>query len=144
VNSPSGPRSNASEIGSPLALFSLKSRIAAAENLAEMLEFQGIRVSSIQFGPLAQYPTGPSPVSHSTNRYVKHCSACSSLITPTGRGTFRSLLVHALGFNSLISSNDLPKDWQEPFSLLAQKLSRQLTVQDNLLLSVLHRIVQSR
>lgn len=55
----------ASEIGSPLALFSLKARTAAAENLAEMLEFQGIRVSSIQFGPLAQY----SPVNH---RYVKH------------------------------------------------------------------------
>jgi hypothetical protein len=53
----------------------MKSRTAAAENLAEMLEFQGIRVSSIQFGPLAQYST----VSHSINRYVKHSSACLSL-----------------------------------------------------------------
>jgi hypothetical protein len=61
----------------------------------------------------------------------------------TGRGASRDLLVHAL-FNSLISSNDLPKDWQESFSLLAQKISRQLTVQDDLLLSLLHRIVQSR
>jgi hypothetical protein len=54
----------------------MKSRTAAAEILAEMLEFQGIRVSSIQFGPLAQYSTGLSPVSHSINRYVKHSSAC--------------------------------------------------------------------
>ena len=54
-------------------------------------------------------------------------------------------MVHALlDFNSLISSTDLPKDWQESFNLLAQKISGQLTVQDNLLLSVLHRIVQSR
>ena len=48
------------------------------------------------------------------------------------------------GTTSQISSNDLPNDWQESFNQLAQKISRQLTVQDNLLLSVLHRIVQSR
>jgi hypothetical protein len=66
-------------IGSPLALFSLKSRTAAAENLAEMLEFQGIRVSSIQFGQLAQYSTAHSPVNHNVNRCVKHSSACLSL-----------------------------------------------------------------
>lgn len=47
-------------------------------------------------------------------------------------------------FDPLISSNDLQKGWQQSFDLLAQKISRQLTVQDNLLLSVLHRIVQSR
>ena len=62
----------------------------------------------------------------------------------TGRGAPRDLLVHALDFNSLISSNDLPKDWQESFSLLARKISRQLTVRDDLLLRVLHRIVRSR
>jgi hypothetical protein len=62
----------------------------------------------------------------------------------TGTGASRNLLVHVLDFNSLISSNDLPKDWQESFKLLAQKISRQLVVQDNLLRSVLHRIVQSR
>jgi len=147
VNSSSCPRSNACEIGSPLAFFSLKSRTAAAEDLAEMLEFKGIRVSSIQFGPLAQYSTGLSPVRHSINRYVKRSSTCLSLqkcAVFTGRGASHDLLVHALDFNSLISSNDLPKDWQESFSLLAQKISRQLTVQDDLLLSLLHRIVQSR
>jgi hypothetical protein len=73
------PSSNPSQIDSPLAFFSLKSRIAAAQNLAEMLEFQGIRVSSIQFGPLAQYSTQPPPVSHSINRYVMHSSASLSL-----------------------------------------------------------------
>lgn len=52
--------------------------------------------------------------------------------------------MHALDLNPLISSNDLPKDWRESFDLLARKISRQLTVQDNLILSVLHRIVQSR
>jgi hypothetical protein len=109
-----------------------------------MLEFQGIRVSSIQFGPLAHYSTRLSPVSHSINRYVEHSSACLSLQKFTGRGPSRDLLVHALDFSSLISSNDLPKDWQESFNLLAQKISRQLTVQDSILLSVLHRIVQSR
>lgn len=53
-------------------------------------------------------------------------------------------MVHALDFNSLISSNDPPKDWQESFNVLARKIYRQLAVQDDLLLSVLHRIVQSR
>lgn len=48
------------------------SRTAAAENLAEMLESEGIRVSSIRFGPMAaQYHTGRSPKSNSINRYVE-------------------------------------------------------------------------
>jgi len=47
------------------------SRTAAAENLAEMLEPQGIRVSSIHFGPSAQHSTGLSPESPSINRYVE-------------------------------------------------------------------------
>ena len=78
----------------------MKSRTAAAENLAEMLEFQGIRVSSIQFGPLAQYSTALPPVKP---RYVKHSSACLSLqkkVIYTGRVSC-DLLVHSLlAFNS--------------------------------------------
>ncbi|KAI0306543.1 hypothetical protein B0F90DRAFT_1690754 [Multifurca ochricompacta] len=49
---------------SPLALLSRASRTAAAENLAEILEFQGIRVSSIYFGPLAEHLGDESPESH--------------------------------------------------------------------------------
>jgi hypothetical protein len=105
------PRSNASEIGSPLAFLSLISRTAAAENLAEMLESQGIRVSSIHFGPLAQYSTRRSPESHSIKRN-RHFSR--------------------------------PFDWQGSFKVLTQKISRQLIVQDNLLFTVLHHVVQSR
>ena len=56
----------------------------------------------------------------------------------------RDLLVHELESNSHISSNDLPKDWQGSFNVLTQKISRQLMVQDSLLLTVLHRVVQSR
>jgi hypothetical protein len=44
----------------------------------------------------------------------------------------------------VISSNDLPKDWQGSFNTLIQKISRQLMVHDNLLLTALHRVVQSR
>ncbi len=67
-----GQESYTSEIGSPLASLSLKCRTAAAENLAEMLESQGIRVCSIHFGPLAQCSTGLSPPSSSIHRYVKY------------------------------------------------------------------------
>lgn len=55
------------EIGPPPEFLSLMSRKAAAENLAEMLESEGIRVSSIHYGPLAPYSTGLSPESHDTN-----------------------------------------------------------------------------
>ncbi|KAH9997245.1 hypothetical protein BJV77DRAFT_984134 [Russula vinacea] len=94
---------------SPLAFLSLITRTAAAETLAEMLESEGIRVSSIHFGPLAQYSTRCSPESHSIKRHFSR-----------------------------------PFDWQGSFKVLTQKISRQLIVQDNLLLTVLHRIVQSR
>ncbi len=139
-------KSDPFEIGSPLASFSLKGRSAAAENLAEMLESQGIRVSSIRFGPLAQYSTGRLPVSHGSNRYVERPLArrSSQSIIFTERGIFRDLLVHALDSNSRISSNYPPKDWQGSFNLLVQKISRQLIVQDSLLFGILHRIVQSR
>jgi hypothetical protein len=59
------------EIGPPPEFLSLMSRTAAAENLAEMLESEGIRVSSIHYGPLAPYSTGLSPESHSTDRNVE-------------------------------------------------------------------------
>lgn len=49
---------------SPLASLSLTNRTAAAQNLAEMLESEGIRVSSIYFGPLAQHSTGLLPGTH--------------------------------------------------------------------------------
>lgn len=134
------------KIGSPLAFLSLITRTAAAETLAEMLESEGIRVSSIHFGPLAQYSTRCSPESHSIKRYVEAFLPRLSLqsVAYTATGISRDLLVHAPGYNYLISSNDLPKDWQGSFKVLTQKISRQLIVQDNLLLTVLHRIVQSR
>ena len=47
------------------------SRTAAAENLAEMLESEGIRVSSIHYGPSVPHSTGFSPESHSTDRNVE-------------------------------------------------------------------------
>lgn len=62
------------ETGSPLTLLSLASRRAAAESLAELLESQGIRVSSIYSGPLAQCSSGPSSESQSIDRYVKFYS----------------------------------------------------------------------
>ncbi|KAI0302068.1 hypothetical protein BC826DRAFT_966114 [Russula brevipes] len=46
--------------------------------------------------------------------------------------------------SSIISSNDLPKDWQESLNALKQKISKKLTVQENLLLTVLRHVVQSR
>jgi hypothetical protein len=52
------------ETGSPLASLSLTSRTAATQTLAEMLECQGIRVSSIYFGPLAQHSVSLPPESH--------------------------------------------------------------------------------
>ncbi|KAI9510888.1 hypothetical protein F5148DRAFT_491859 [Russula earlei] len=95
--------------GSPLAFLSLKSRTAAAENLAEVLESQGIRVSSIRFGPLTHPSNGRPP--------------------------------ERRNFNQRFSR---PFDWQGSFEVLMQKISRQLTVQDNFLLTVLHRVVRSR
>ncbi|KAI0006063.1 hypothetical protein BJV74DRAFT_801921 [Russula compacta] len=96
--------------GSPLSFLSLMSRTTASKTLAEILEPQGIRVSSIYFGPLSQYSGKSSPTSHSIN------SRCFS----------RSF------------------DWQGSFGVLTQKISQQLMVQDNLLLTVLRRVVQSR
>src|SRR6266850_1474467 len=43
-----------------------------------------------------------------------------------------------------MSSDYPPKDWQGTFNVLTQKISRQLIVQDNLLLTVLRHVVQSR
>lgn len=57
--------------GTPLALLSLASRTATAENLANMLEFEGIRVSSIYFGPLAEDPMTRSPDGRGNDRYVR-------------------------------------------------------------------------
>jgi len=65
------PTSDTSETGSPLAFLSLKGRTAAAEHLAEILESQGIRVSSIHFGPSAQDFKGRSRKNHDLNRYVE-------------------------------------------------------------------------
>lgn len=52
----------------PLTLLSLASRTATAENLANMLEFEGIRVSSIYFGPLSESSMTMSPDGHSNDR----------------------------------------------------------------------------
>ena len=65
-------------------------------------------------------------------------------VVSTLTGDSRNLLVHALGSSCLISSDHLPKDWQGAFNELRQKISRRLVVQDNLLFTVLRRIVQSR
>jgi hypothetical protein len=140
-------RSNATEIGSPPEFLSLMSRTAAAENLAEMLESEGIRVSSIRFGPMAaQYPTGRSPKSHSINRYVE----AFLLIYPfksdlcLQQQAFLANIWYMRWTPTLLSSNDLPKDWQGSFDVLMRKISGQLTVQDSRLLTILHGIVQSR
>ncbi|KAF8274985.1 hypothetical protein EI94DRAFT_1712126 [Lactarius quietus] len=97
------------DAGSPLALLSLTSRIATAESLANMLEFDGIRVSSIYFGPLAGSSITRSPDGLGNNRRFPR-----------------------------------PFDWQKSLNTLAQKISRKFIVQDNLLLTVLRRVVQSR
>lgn len=60
-----------SQTGSPLAFLSLMSRTAASKTLAEILEAQGIRVSSIYFGPLSQHSGKLSPSSRSINKYVE-------------------------------------------------------------------------
>jgi hypothetical protein len=65
-------------------------------------------------------------------------------VVSAATGDSRNLLVHALGSSSLIFSDYLPKDWQGAFYVLKQKISRQLIVQDDLLLTVLRRVVQSR
>jgi len=113
-----------------------------------MLESEGIRVSSIYFGPLAQYSTGLLPVSHRVNRYVyKLCLARLSshtCIVSAATDDFHNLLVHVLGSSCPISSDHLPKDWQGAFNGLRQKIFRRLVVQDNLLFTVLRRVVQSR
>jgi len=96
---------------SPLAFLSLKGRTAAAEHLAEILESQGIRVSSIHFGPLAQ--------------------------------DFRDRSLENHNFDSIRRLSP-SFDWQGSLDILFQKISRQLTIQDNLLLTVLQRVVQSR
>ena len=122
------------------------SRTAAAENLAEMLEYEGIRVSSIHFGPMAQYSTSRSPKSHSINRYVE----AFLLIYPfksdlcSQQQAFLPNIWYMRWTPTLLSSNDLPKDWQGSFDVLMRKISRQLTVQDSRLLTILHGIVQSR
>ena len=59
------------DAGTPLALLSLTSRTATAESLANMLEFEGIRVSSIYFGPLAEGSMTRSPDGHGNNRCVR-------------------------------------------------------------------------
>ena len=56
------------DTGTPLALLSLTSRTATAESLANMLEFEGIRVSSIYFGPLAEGSITRSPDGHGNKR----------------------------------------------------------------------------
>lgn len=93
----------------PLALLSLTSRTATAESLANMLEFEGIRVSSIYFGPLAEGSMTRSPDGHGDKRRFFHSF-----------------------------------DWQGSFNASAQRISRKLIVQDNLLLTVLRRVVESR
>jgi hypothetical protein len=65
-------------------------------------------------------------------------------VVSTAIGGSRNLSVHAFGRNSLISSNYLPKDWQGTLNVLTMKISRQFIVQDNLLLTVLRHVVQSR
>lgn len=65
-------------------------------------------------------------------------------VLSTSTGDSRNLLVHVLGSSCLISSDHLPKDWQGALNELRQKISRRLVVQDNLLFTVLRRIVQSR
>lgn len=95
----------------PLALLSLASRTATAESLANMLEFEGIRVTSIYFGPLAEDSMTRSPDGHSYDRLRRFPQSF---------------------------------DWQGSFDTLAQRISRTLIVQDNLLLTVLRRVVQSR
>jgi hypothetical protein len=59
------------DTGTPLALLSLTSRTATAESLANMLEFEGIRVSSIYFGPLAEGSMTRSPDGHGDKRCVR-------------------------------------------------------------------------
>lgn len=113
-----------------------------------MLESEGIRVSSIYFGPLAQYSTGLPPEGHKVNKYVYklYLARLSShtCVVSAGTGDSRNLLVHVLGSSCPISSDHLPKDWQGAFNGLRQNISRRLVVQDNLLFTVLHHVVQSR
>ncbi|KAI0273662.1 hypothetical protein BC834DRAFT_221108 [Gloeopeniophorella convolvens] len=97
--------------GSPFSLSSLASRTAAADNLAETLEFQGIRVSSLYVGPLSESAIASSPEDHGV----------SSAKTP----------VHSFG-------------WRRAFHVLTSKITKQLAVEEDLLLAVLRRAVQSR
>ena len=62
---------NPSETGSRLASLSLVSRTAAAQTLAETLESQDIRVSSIYFGPVVQHSMRSPPASYGVNKYVE-------------------------------------------------------------------------
>lgn len=80
---PSGQGLIPFEIGPPPEFLSLMSRTAAAESLAEMLESEGIRVSSIHYGPLASCSTGLSPERHSTDRNVE---AFVGSLTPSKKG----------------------------------------------------------
>ena len=113
-----------------------------------MLESEGIRVSSIYFGPLAQYSTGLLPGSHRVNRYVYRLRLARlsphTCVVSAATDDSRNLLVHVLGSSRPISSDHLPKDWQGAFNGLRQNISRRLVVQDNLLFPVLRRVVQSR
>ena len=59
------------DAGTPLALLSLTGRTATAESLANMLEFEGIRVSSIYFGPLGEGSMVRLPDNHCNDRYVR-------------------------------------------------------------------------
>jgi len=56
----------------PLALLSLTSRTATAESLANMLELEGIRVSSIYFGPMGEGSMMRSPDSHCDDGRFPH------------------------------------------------------------------------
>lgn len=64
------------DTGTPLALLSLASRTATAESLANMLEFEGIRVTSIYFGPLAEDLMTRLPDGHGYARYVRTEFCC--------------------------------------------------------------------
>ncbi|KAH9079444.1 hypothetical protein EDB83DRAFT_1273031 [Lactarius deliciosus] len=77
----------------PLALLSLASRTATAESLANMLELEGIRVSSIYFGPLARDSMAQSPDGHGNDRHFPQSFDWQGLFDTLAQKISRKLIV---------------------------------------------------
>ncbi|KAH9005187.1 hypothetical protein EDB86DRAFT_2882124 [Lactarius hatsudake] len=77
----------------PLALLSLASRTATAESLATILELEGIRVSSIYFGPLARDSMAQSPDGHGNDRHFPQSFDWQGLFDTLAQKISRKLIV---------------------------------------------------